>query len=166
MYENLAILAIFAFVYSAVGGALEKTPFSGALVFTACGLAFGPLGLDLLQLNMDADGIRTLAEITLALVLFSDAANANLGVLKRRIRLPGRLLAIGLPLTILLGFGIGVLLVETLSLLALALIDRPTSPRELGELLDVTATQETVWRYRVRSVRTGGAGALPGLPRY
>jgi len=130
MYENLAILAIFAFVYSAVGGALEKTPFSGALVFTACGLAFGPLGLDLLQLNMDADGIRTLAEITLALVLFSDAANANLGVLKRRIRLPGRLLAIGLPLTILLGFGLGVLLFDGLGLLEIALIATMLAPTD------------------------------------
>ncbi len=29
MYQNLAILAAFAFVYSAVAGRLEKTPISG-----------------------------------------------------------------------------------------------------------------------------------------
>ena len=130
MYENLAILAIFAFVYSAVGGALERTPFSGALVFTAFGLAFGTLGLDLLQLSVGAEGIRTLAELTLALVLFSDASNANLGVLKRKIRLPTRLLAIGLPLTILLGFGFGVLLFDDLGLLEIALIATMLAPTD------------------------------------
>jgi predicted small lipoprotein YifL len=36
--------------------------------------------------------------------------------------------------------------------------DVSPQPITTGELLDVTATQETVWRYRVRSVRTGGAG--------
>ena len=104
MYETLAIIAAFAFVYSAVGGGLERTPFSGALVFTAFGLVFGPLGLNLLKLDVDAEGLRTLAELTLALVLFSDAANSNLGVIKEKIRLPRRLLLVGLPLTILLGY--------------------------------------------------------------
>ena len=35
MYANLAILALFAFFYSLVSGGLEKTPFNGAVVFTA-----------------------------------------------------------------------------------------------------------------------------------
>lgn len=130
MYENLAVLAIFAFVYSAVGGRLERTPFSGALVFTAFGLIVGPLGLGVLRLDVDAEGIRTLAEITLALVLFIDAANANLGVLKRQVRLPRRMLAIGLPLTILLGFGFGVLLFDGLGLLEVALIATMLAPTD------------------------------------
>ena len=49
MYETLAILAAFVFLYSAVAGALERTPLNGALVFTAFGLVFGPLGLGLAQ---------------------------------------------------------------------------------------------------------------------
>ena len=105
MYENLAILAAFVFLYSLTAGGWERTPVSGALVFTAFGLAFGPLGLGVLTLDVDAEGIRTLAEVTLALVLFTDASNANLGVLKQSVRVPQRLLLIGLPLTILLGFG-------------------------------------------------------------
>ena len=35
MYENLAILAAFVFLYSLVSGGLEKTPFNGAVVFAA-----------------------------------------------------------------------------------------------------------------------------------
>ena len=81
----------------------ERTPINGAVVFTAFGLVLGPLGLGLLTMNVDAEGLSTLAELTLALVLFSDAANANLGELKHSFRIPHRLLLISLPLTILLG---------------------------------------------------------------
>lgn len=130
MYENLAILAMFAFVYSAVAGGLERTPFSGALVFTAFGLVAGPLGLDLLELNVEAESLRTLAELTLALVLFSDAANANLGVLKTKLRLPRRLLLIGLPLTIAFGYVIGVLLFPGLGTFEVALIATMLAPTD------------------------------------
>lgn len=84
MYENLAILGIFVFLYSIASGGLEKTPINGALVFTAFGLAVGPLGLDLLTGEVDSEGLRTLAELTLALLLFADAANANLDKLKQK----------------------------------------------------------------------------------
>jgi NhaP-type Na+/H+ or K+/H+ antiporter len=122
MYENLAIIAAFVFVYSCLGAGLERTPFSGALVFSAFGLAFGPLGLGLITLDVGAEGLRTLAEMTLALVLFIDAANANLGVLKEKIRLPRRLLLVGLPLTILLGYLVGVLVFDGLGVFEIALI--------------------------------------------
>lgn len=88
MYETLAILSVFVFLYSISSGGLERTPINGALVFTAFGLALGPLGLDVLSLNVDTEGLRTLAELTLALVLFTDAANANLGVLKKTSEYP------------------------------------------------------------------------------
>ena len=122
MYEVVAIFALLVFVYSALAGGLERTVFGGAVAFTACGLILGPLGLDVLELNLGAEGIRTLAELTLALVLFSDAANANFSVLEKNIRLPQRLLLIGLPLTILLGFGIGWVVFEGLSLIEVALL--------------------------------------------
>ena len=95
MYENLAILAAFIFLYSIASGGLERTPINGALLFAAFGLALGPLGLGVLSLDVDREGLRTLAELALALVLFTDAANANLGVLKRSIGTPERLLLIG-----------------------------------------------------------------------
>ena len=86
MYETLAILAAFVFLYSITGGGLKRTPISGAVVYTTFGLAFGPLGLDLMDLDLGRDDMNTLAEMTLALVLFTDAANANLGVVKKTSR--------------------------------------------------------------------------------
>jgi len=130
MYENLALLAGFALVYSAVAGALERTWISGAIVFTAFGLLVGPMGLGLLTWDTDRETMRSLAEVTLALVLFTDAAGADMSVLKKARGLPVRLLLIGLPLTILLGFGVGVLLVDSLSLFALALLATMLAPTD------------------------------------
>ena len=107
MYEVLALLALFALAYSAVAGGVERTRVSGPMVFAGFGLLVGPLGLGLLSFESGRETLRTLAELTLALVLFTDAAGANLGVLRRVQRLPVRLLLVGLPLTILLGYGVG-----------------------------------------------------------
>ena len=43
MYETLAIMAVFVFLYSITSGGLERTPINGAVAFTAFSLVFGPL---------------------------------------------------------------------------------------------------------------------------
>ncbi|MEP0200734.1 MAG: cation:proton antiporter [Halioglobus sp.] len=142
MYENMAILAGFVFFYSVVSGGLERTPINGALVFVLFGLMVGPLGLDWLQLSLDSEGLRVLAEITLALVLFTDAAGADLGVLRQRIVLPRRLLLVGLPLTILLGFGAGAFLFDSLGLFEVAILATMLAPTDaaLGKAVVTNAS--------------------------
>jgi len=130
MYQHLAILAAFVFVYSAVAGRVEKMSISGAIVAMGFGLACGPLGLRIFTPHVDGELLRTLAELTLALVLFTDAANANLSVLKINRQLPERLLLIGLPLTILLGFGVGALVFPGLSLFELAVLATMLAPTD------------------------------------
>ena len=130
MYATLSIFALFVFFYSIVSGGLEKTPTSGAIVFTAFGLIFGPLGLGLIGVGVETELLRTLAELTLAILLFADASNANLGVLKRNIGIPRRLLLVGLPMTILLGYGLGVLIFEELALLEVALLATMLAPTD------------------------------------
>lgn len=130
MYEVLAVLALFALVYSASAGGIERTWISGPMVFIAFGLGVGPSGLGWLSLSADAETIRTLAELTLALVLFTDAAGADLGVLRRSSQLPIRLLLVGLPLTILLGFGVGEWLFRQLSIFEVALLATMLAPTD------------------------------------
>lgn len=62
--------------------------------------------------------------------MFTDASNANLGVLKSSIRIPRRLLLVGLPLTILLGFGAGVLVFDNLGLLEIAILATMLAPTD------------------------------------
>ena len=45
MYQTLAILAAIVLVYGFIAGRLEKTPFSGALVFTGIGIVLFALSI-------------------------------------------------------------------------------------------------------------------------
>jgi NhaP-type Na+/H+ or K+/H+ antiporter len=143
MYLDLVIFAVFVLIYSTIAGAVEKTWISGAIIFTAFGLLIGPIGLDLISFKADREAIRTLAELTLALVLFTDAAGADMGVLKKFEKLPVRLLLVGLPLTILLGFGVAALLFKELSLFEWALLATMLAPTDAA-LGKAVVTNETV----------------------
>ncbi|CAH2602759.1 Sodium:proton antiporter [Rhodovastum atsumiense] len=103
LYQNIAVLAAFLLAYAFVAGRVERSWLSGPIIFTLAGLALGKDGLGLLQLQLIAEPLRILAELTLAMVLFSDAANADFRVLRANLGIPQRLLLIGLPLTVILG---------------------------------------------------------------
>ena len=143
MYETLALLAVFVLVYSSVAGAVERSWISGPIIFTLFGLIIGPVGLDLLSLETDREMIKGLAEVTLAMVLFTDAAGADMGVIKRTSGLPVRLLLIGLPLTILLGLGSIMLLVDNLSFFAMAVLATMLAPTDAA-LGKAVVTNEAV----------------------
>lgn len=130
MYESLALIAGFALLYSFVAGAIDRTWITGPIVFTAFGLLIGPTGFGLLSFETDREALRTLAELTLALVLFSDAAGADLKVLRKTAWLPTRLLLIGLPLTIALGYFVATLLNVQLSVFELALVATMLAPTD------------------------------------
>ncbi len=130
MYQNAAVLAIFLLLYSAIAGRVERSWISGPIVFIAAGLVLGPIGLNAVHLDVAAEGLRLLAEATLAMVLFTDAANADLVVVQRNVGLPERLLLIGLPLSILLGFAVAWLLFPGLGVLELALLAAMLAPTD------------------------------------
>lgn len=102
-YQNVSIIAAFLLFYSIFSRRFQMTVINGPLLFVVVGLLCGPVVLNLLTPVVTGEGLRALAEITLAVVLFTDAANANLKVLRTYNWLPSRLLLIGLPLTLVLG---------------------------------------------------------------
>ena len=129
MYQNLALLAGFLLTYSIFAGRFESRLLNGPLMFMLAGLILGPALLGILQPRLDKDDLRVLAELTLAIVLFSDAANADLKVLRAHEGLPLRLLMVGLPLTMLSGWLVGIWLfpqVPSLELAILATLLAPT----------------------------------------
>ncbi len=101
--EALAIAAGCVVLWSVLSARLERLDISAPIAFLVMGLAVthGPLAL--IHFNPHSSTMRSLAELTLALVLFTDASRVNVHELRRDIGLPIRLLALGLPLTI--GFG-------------------------------------------------------------
>ena len=100
----LASVAVALLAYAAVSGRISGTSLTAPMVFTACGLLFGTEVLGFIDLNPLGDDVQTLAEATLAVVLFSDASRIDLRALRGEAAVPARLLGIGLPLTIVLGF--------------------------------------------------------------
>jgi sodium/hydrogen antiporter len=130
MYQNAALLAVFLLVYSAIAGRVERSWISGPILFTGVGLMLGPYGFGVLRLDIGGEGLRVLAELTLAMVLFTDAANADFGVVRRNLGLPERLLLIGLPLTIVLGFLLAAIVFPSLGVLEMALLAALLAPTD------------------------------------
>jgi len=122
MYTELAILALFVFIYSMVAGRVERSPISGPMVFVTAGFLMGPFGLGWFDGDAASGSLRTLADLTLALILFIDAANADMSILKRQFRIPSRMLLLGLPGAIALGFACAVLIFDRLSLFEAAIL--------------------------------------------
>jgi NhaP-type Na+/H+ or K+/H+ antiporter len=80
------------------------------------------LVLGWLQFDVGRTELRVLADLTLALVLFIDASNANMSVLKKHASIPLRMLLFGLPMTIALGIGVGMLFFDHLGIWELAIL--------------------------------------------
>jgi sodium/hydrogen antiporter len=98
----LATIAVLLIGYATASRRLQLLNVSGAMFFTTAGLLVGPV-LGLLDFEVESELVKRLAEITLTLVLFADAARISLPALRRELAVPLRLLGIGLPLTILVG---------------------------------------------------------------
>jgi NhaP-type Na+/H+ or K+/H+ antiporter len=149
----LAIVALTLLGVGAVSRRLTGTPVTPAIVFVAVGLLVGPQMLDGIDLESSSATVRTLAEATLALVLFCDASRIDLGHLRLEVAVPVRLLAIGLPLTIALGalaalgiFGqltveeaviLAVVLAPTDAALGQAVVTEPRIPARIRQGLNV-----------------------------
>ena len=122
MIANVAILAAFAFFYSLVSARISTTMLTGPMFFVLFGLLAGPQGMAWIDWQVDAGGVRVLADWTLALVLFTDAADAKRSVLKRELGIPERMLLVGLPLGLVLGIGVGFLMFDQLGFYQIAII--------------------------------------------
>ena len=88
------------------------------------------MGLGLLTLSKDAEPVKVLFEATLALVLFTDALSVQSKALRRDDFLPIRLLAVGLPLTIALGWLFAWMLLPGLNIWEMALLGVILAPTD------------------------------------
>jgi sodium/hydrogen antiporter len=153
MEWSLAIVALAVLGVAAISRRLSGTPVTPAMVFVAVGLLVGPAVLDGIDLESSSASVRTLAEATLALVLFCDASRIDLRMLRREFGVPVRLLGIGLPLTIALGalaaavifdqlavaeaLILGVILAPTDAALGQAVVTEPRIPGRIRQGLNV-----------------------------
>jgi NhaP-type Na+/H+ or K+/H+ antiporter len=129
---ELAIAGLVLMVVAAVSRRLSNTPVTPAMLVVAVGVLAGPLVLDEVNAAPNSSLVRTLAEATLAVVLFSDASRIDLPALRRDAAIPIRLLGLGLPLTIAAGALAAAALFPALSLTELLVLAVVLAPTDAG----------------------------------
>ncbi len=135
MKWELAIVAASVLAVAGVSQRLTGTPVTPAMVFVVIGVLVGPLVIDQVAPAATGEGVKTLAEATLAVVLFADASRIKPRVLRREYAVPLRLLGVGLPLTIGMGALLAAVIFDQLNVteaIVLAILLAPTDAA-LGE---------------------------------
>jgi NhaP-type Na+/H+ or K+/H+ antiporter len=118
-----------------------------ALIFVAAGMILGSSGLHVVELDDDTAGFTVLAQLALTVILFNHASTIDLRKALQRRHLPLRLLAIGVPVTFLLGTLTAVLLLPVLPLweaVCLAVIVAPTEVALIDALVEDARIPEQV----------------------
>lgn len=128
--NELLIIALTVFGYALVSKRLSASPISAPMVFTSVGLIVGTGGLGWFDVAIGSETTTILVEATLVLVLFTDAIRIDLRVLRRQASLPGRLLGIGMPLTIAAGTLAAALVVPGIDLVEAALLAAVLAPTD------------------------------------
>lgn len=130
MNEVILFTSLLIFVFGLFSRLSDRSPITAPMIFVAVGIIIGPLGLDLFKSNLDSELVQTIAEVTLVLILFTDASTINLKSLIKEYKIPLRLLCIGLPLTMVLGLLVAIPLFGGMSLWMIAMMAFILSPTD------------------------------------
>ena len=159
-----AVLVLLALLFLAFGAAskpLENGIVTAPMLAVALGILAGPLGTGLVTLSLDSAVLTVVGELALAIVLFNDASGIALAGLRGVWRLPARLLAIGLPLTVAAGILAGLLCLPQLPFLSLALMAAILAPTDAA--LGVAVVKNELVPQRIRDSINVESGLNDGL---
>jgi len=109
---------------------IERTLITGPMVFVGVGLLIGPELLDIAGGLGEIGLVDTVLTVTLVIVLFTDASAINSSEWRKDAVLPGRLLGIGLPLTIVAGWMLALFLVGGLEFWEAAVLGTMLAPTD------------------------------------
>lgn len=146
----ILVLSATVFAIVAVSGRLARLSITEPLMAVGIGILITFLVVDPTDIRSPA--ALTFLELTLALVLFTDAARIDVGRIRRQYRWPARMLLIGLPLAMVLGavvagwilaipFGaallLGVILAPTDAALAEPVLESEVLPVRVRQTLNI-----------------------------
>ena len=155
-----AVTAIFL-AYSLVSGKLSGTIVTAPMLFVAIGFAAGSGGFGVVAVNVQHEVIHLIAELTLILVLFTDAARIDLGRVRRDHNLPSRMLLIGLPLTMLFGALVAAFLFPGFSFWEAALLAALLAPTDAA--LGQAVVSDKIVPLRIRQTINIESGLNDGI---
>jgi NhaP-type Na+/H+ or K+/H+ antiporter len=147
MEHILLVLAIVVLGYSLVSALVPRTIVTGPMLFVGVGVCLSKLASE--SIESDASVIlETIAELTLVILLFTDASRIDTRSLARELGFPVRLLGIGLPLTILLGTVVGKMLFPVFSWWEAALLSAILAPTDAALGQAVVSSPQVPTRIR------------------
>jgi len=142
--EQVLILAAgLTLVYAIFSRVASRSVVTPPMVFMGVGLLCSPLGLGLIEIQIDNKAIALLATVALTITVCSDASQVDRREIRKIEQLPIRLLLVGLPLTMLLGAGLAALSFPGFELAALVLLAVLLSPTDAA-LGQAVITSEAV----------------------
>jgi NhaP-type Na+/H+ or K+/H+ antiporter len=153
----IAVFAATVLTYVMFSQVLDRTHITAPIVFIVVGAALGTA----LKHPPDPALVRGLAELTLALLLFHDAAQVQPHQLRGDLGICARLLAIALPLTIGAGFLLALVLFAGPSAWLGLLLAAALAPTDAG--LGAATVLNPVVPVRVRRVLNVESGLNDGL---
>ncbi len=130
---DMAVIAAITgtlLAWAVVSRRMERWNISAPIWFVAIGFLLSNATFGVIDVGLQSEGLRELAELALAIVLFSDAARVNVRDLRRDTGLPLRLLLVGLPLTMALGTVVAHLLFPSLGWWVCAVIGAAVAPTD------------------------------------
>ena len=177
--DSTVIMLVTAtlFGWGLVSKRLARADLTAPIVFIIVGALLAWVGL--VEGPEESAALTPLVEVTLVWVLFSDAARLPLSELRQDVGRYARLLGIGLPLTVLLGWAlsawfwpglglwlalfVGAALAPTDAALGIPVVTNPVVPSRIRQLITVESGLNDGIATPVVMVAIAGAAAAAGL---
>lgn len=155
----IVVVAAALFTWGLISNRLERADVTAPIAFVVVGLALAGLGL--VDGPSGPEAVTPLVELTLVWVLFSDAARLPVQELRRDAGRYLRLLVIGLPLTIALGWGLAALFFPGLGIWLALFVGAALAPTDAA--LGVPVVSNPVIPSRIRQLITVESGLNDGI---
>ncbi|GAB3073692.1 cation:proton antiporter [Intrasporangium mesophilum] len=159
MVAAICVFALLVIGFVSLSARFSRAYLTGPMVFLVAGSGLALLSV----IKPDGEGaaIRTLAEVTLVLVLFHDAAELQPRELRSDAGFTARLLLVGLPLTIGAGFLLARFMFPEIGVWLALLLAAALAPTDAG--LGAATVQNPVVPSRVRRILNVESGLNDGL---
>ena len=159
--EVTAVLVVMTsiFVWGTFSARLARADLTAPIAFVAVGALLA--ALDLIDTSSAPETLKPLVEVTLVWVLFSDAARVPVRQFLRELGRYARLLGIGLPLTVLAGWGLAAWLFPGLGVWLALLVGAALAPTDAA--LGVPVVTNPVVPAPVRRLITVESGLNDGI---
>ena len=155
----ILIVTATIFVWGTVSARLERADLTAPIVFVAVGSLLAASGL--IDAPSAPETFKPLVELTLVWVLFSDAARVPIKQFRHEFGPYARLLGVGLPLTVLAGWGLASWLFPQLGIWLALLVAAALAPTDAALGLPVVSNPAVP--SRVRRLITVESGLNDGI---